>query len=151
MSAAHIEVTVRDGAPLVRLAGRWTLSTTSRRAAELSAELGRAGAANSRWDCLDLDAIDSAQEFALIRALMDYPDVLEEAARSEKRTVAQLLDEIVAEHLRSGSGRGDAERQRRLHARAASFAGSIAGRDQRRAERARDLVRARLRGAGRAR
>lgn len=76
---------------------------------------------------------------------------LEEAARSEQRTVAQLLDEIVAEHLRSGSGRGDAERQRRLHARAASFAGSIAGRDPRRAERARELVRARLRGAGRAR
>ena len=76
---------------------------------------------------------------------------LEEAARSGKRTVAQLLDEIVAEHLRSGSGRdrGEAERQRRLHARAASFAGCIAGRDPRRAERARELVRARLRGAGR--
>ena len=50
---------------------------------------------------------------------------LEEAARSEKRTVAQLLDEIVAEHLRSGSGRdrGEGERQRRLHQRAAAFAG----------------------------
>ena len=78
---------------------------------------------------------------------------LEEAARSGKRTVAQLLDEIVAEHLRSGSGRdrGEDERQRRLQCRAAAFAGRIAGRDPRRAERARELVRARLRRAGRAR
>lgn len=78
---------------------------------------------------------------------------LEEAARAEKRTVAQLLDEIVAEHLRSGGGPvpGEGERQRRLHQRAAAFAGCIAGRDPRRAERARELVRARLRGAGRAR
>lgn len=78
---------------------------------------------------------------------------LEEAARAERRTVAQVLDEIVAEHLRSGSGRdpGEAARQRRLHQRAAAFAGCIAGRDPRRAERVRELVRARLRGAGRAR
>lgn len=68
MSAAHIEVTVRDGGQLVRLAGRWTLSTTSRRAAELSAELGRAAAEDSRWDCLDLEAIDSAGAMLLWRA-----------------------------------------------------------------------------------
>ena len=78
---------------------------------------------------------------------------LEEAARSEDRTVAQLLDEIVTEHLRSGSrrGRGEDDRQQRLHARAAGFAGCIAGRNPRRAEKARELVRARLRGAARAR
>jgi hypothetical protein len=78
---------------------------------------------------------------------------LEEAARSEDLTVAQLLDEIVTEHLRSGSrrGRGEDDRQRRLHGLAAGFAGCIAGRDPRRAERVRELVRARLGGAGRAR
>jgi hypothetical protein len=78
---------------------------------------------------------------------------LEEAARSEDRTVAQLLDEIVTEHLRSGSrrGRGEDDRQRRRHGLAARFAGCIAGKDPRRAERARELVRARLRRAGRAR
>jgi len=78
---------------------------------------------------------------------------LEEAARSEDRTVAQLLDEIVTEHLRSGSrrGRGEDDRQRRLHGSAAGFVGCIAGQDPQRAERARGLVCARLRGAGRAR
>ncbi len=68
MSAAHIEVTVREGGQLVRLAGRWTLATTSLRAMELSAELGRAAEADSHWDCLDLEAIDSAGAMLLWRA-----------------------------------------------------------------------------------
>jgi phospholipid/cholesterol/gamma-HCH transport system permease protein len=68
MSAAHLEVTVREGGQRVRLAGRWTLATTSLRAAELSAELGRAAEADSRWDCLDLEAIDSAGAMLLWRA-----------------------------------------------------------------------------------
>ena len=78
---------------------------------------------------------------------------LEEVARAERRTVAQLLDEIVAEHLqvRGRSGRGEAERQRRLHAQGARFAGRLWGRDPDRASRARDIVRARLRRASRAR
>ena len=74
---------------------------------------------------------------------------LEETARSEKRSVAGLLDEIVAEHLRKASGRSgsEAERQRLLQARAARFAGRIAGKRPDRAARARELVRARLRRA----
>ena len=68
MSAAHLEVTVRDGGQHVRLAGRWTLATTSLRAADLSAELGRVAAADTRWDCLDLEAIDSAGAMLLWRA-----------------------------------------------------------------------------------
>jgi len=72
---------------------------------------------------------------------------LEEVARSEQRTVARLLDEIVADHVRLAGTRGgsEAERQRRLHERAARFAGLIAGNQPRRAERSRELVRARLR------
>jgi predicted DNA-binding protein len=76
---------------------------------------------------------------------------LEEAARSRGRTVAELLDEIVTRHLES-LGRGDEadEEQGRLHRRAASLAGRLAGGDQYRAERSRDLVRARVRRGPRA-
>jgi len=78
---------------------------------------------------------------------------LEEVARSEQRTVARLLDEIVADHVRLAGTRGgsEAERQRRLHERAARFAGLIAGNQPRGAERSRELVRSRLRRGARAR
>jgi hypothetical protein len=70
---------------------------------------------------------------------------LEEAARSTNRSVAQLLDEIVADHLGSTGEGGDSEiaRQRRLHGKAARFFGCITG-GGRRSERTRELVRARL-------
>lgn len=73
---------------------------------------------------------------------------LEETARSQRRTVAQLLDEMVAERLGVSDPEREREhdRQRRLHARAARFAGRIAGTDSRRSERVRALVRARLSG-----
>ena len=71
---------------------------------------------------------------------------LEEAARSTNRSVAQLLDEIVADHLSSTSNESesDIEHQRRLHALAARFLGCFAGGAGRRSERSRELVRARL-------
>lgn len=71
---------------------------------------------------------------------------LEEAARNANRSVAQLLDEIVAEHLSStdGTSESEVEHQRRLHARASRFAGCIASGVGRRSERTRELVRARL-------
>lgn len=72
---------------------------------------------------------------------------LEEEARATRRPLAEILDEIVVEHLRKAVRKSglDDERQRRLHERAARFAGRISGGDPTRAERARDLVRARLR------
>src|SRR5437763_399834 len=71
---------------------------------------------------------------------------LEEAARHTNRSVAQLLDEIVSEHLAKGNdpGEPETEQQRRLHARAARFVGCKAGDVARRSERTRELVRARL-------
>ncbi|MBI2834515.1 MAG: hypothetical protein HYX76_08845 [Acidobacteria bacterium] len=70
---------------------------------------------------------------------------LEEVARETNRTVAQLLDEIVAERLDTLDGNeADIELQRRLHARVARFLGNISGGGARRSERARELVRARL-------
>jgi hypothetical protein len=71
---------------------------------------------------------------------------LEEAARNTNRTVAQLLDDIVAAHLSSTSEGDESEtaHQRRLHARAARFLGCFAGDPGRRGVRARELIRARL-------
>jgi len=71
---------------------------------------------------------------------------LEEAARNSNRSVARLLDEIVAERLDTTglTGGADMDRQRRLHARAARFAGRFSGNDPLRAQTAKARVRARL-------
>jgi hypothetical protein len=71
---------------------------------------------------------------------------LEEAARNTNRSVARLLDEIVAERLEATGQTGEAEMdsQRRLHVRAARFAGRFSGTDPVRGERASARVRARL-------
>ena len=71
---------------------------------------------------------------------------LEEAARNKKRSVAQLLDEIVSEGLGAAEKQNEADvnNQRRLHARAARFLGRITSGVARRSERTRELVRARL-------
>lgn len=71
---------------------------------------------------------------------------LEEAARATNRSVARLLDEIVAERLDATGQTSEAEldHQRRLHARAARFVGCISSGVARRSERTRELVRARL-------
>ena len=71
---------------------------------------------------------------------------LEEAARSSNRSVARLLDEIVAERLAATGDTDEAEldNQRRLHARVGRFAGRFSGTDARRSENAKTRVRARL-------
>ena len=69
---------------------------------------------------------------------------LEEAARKQNRSIADLLEEIVSANLSQSGQESDAERQRALHAHAAEFAGSLAGANSRRAESARELVRSRL-------
>jgi phospholipid/cholesterol/gamma-HCH transport system permease protein len=68
MSDAHIEVIVRAGEPVVRLSGRWTLATTSQRASDLAAELRQAAGQASAWDCLEVEAIDSAGAILLWQA-----------------------------------------------------------------------------------
>lgn len=71
---------------------------------------------------------------------------LEEAARKTNRSVARVLDEIVAERLDATSRTAEAESdtQRRLHVRAARFAGRFSGTDPRRGKTAKARVRARL-------
>ncbi len=71
---------------------------------------------------------------------------LEEAARSERRSMAGLLEAIVTDHLRRAGEQGvsEADQERRLHQRAERFAGRIASGKSGRAEAARALVRERL-------
>lgn len=71
---------------------------------------------------------------------------LEDAARVRRRSVAQLLDELVAEGLDRGRRDGESEeqRQRRLHDRTRRFLGCISGGRSRRSQQVRELVRARL-------
>ncbi|MDK9704345.1 MAG: ABC transporter permease [Sulfuritalea sp.] len=68
MSVAQIEVVAREGGRVVRLSGRWTVATTSQQVAALADELGRAAEAAAGWDCLDMEAIDSAGAILLWRA-----------------------------------------------------------------------------------
>lgn len=91
MSAAQIEVSVRDGQRLVRLSGRWTLATTSQRAAGLIDELRHASEIGGAWDCLELEAIDSAGALLLWRAWGRClpPGV---AIRPEHRRVFERID-----------------------------------------------------------
>jgi hypothetical protein len=71
---------------------------------------------------------------------------LEEEARNTNRSVARLLDEIVTERLdRTGqTAEAEMDNQRRLHARAARFAGRFSGADPLRSSKAKARVRARL-------
>lgn len=73
---------------------------------------------------------------------------LEEAARDEDTSVAELLERAAREWLaRTSSGKRTAEEveQRRLRAAAMQFVGTIAGGDPRRAGGARTRIRNRLR------
>ena len=69
---------------------------------------------------------------------------LDEAAREQNRSIADLLEEIVSANLGQYGRENNVERQRALHARAAEFAGCLAGADSRLAERARERVQSRL-------
>jgi hypothetical protein len=70
---------------------------------------------------------------------------LEDAAQSEEKSLAELLEQISREWLDRSRRGGDFEAQEeRLRAAAMKCAGSIEGKDPRRAENARALVRARI-------
>jgi hypothetical protein len=75
----------------------------------------------------------------------DRKSALENEARREGKTVAALLDDITKEWIDSRRGEdGQEAEQSRLHAKAEKLLGTIAGKDPRRAERAKTLVRKRL-------
>ena len=71
---------------------------------------------------------------------------LEEAARAEKKSVSELLEQIAEAWLERSRTTDDSEdeRQKQLHESAMKFVGSIRGDTPGRAENARSLVRARL-------
>jgi hypothetical protein len=76
-------------------------------------------------------------------ASVPFKDELEEAARSQKKSVDDLLEQIVREWLERfrKQPEEDEERQRRLRASAMRFAGAIEGDDPHRAENASAEVR----------
>ena len=76
----------------------------------------------------------------------EFKAALEEAARDQGTSVAQLLERIVKAWLDRAAADGDEEAlQRRLHAAAEKTIGTIRGGDPHRAEQARDRVRQKLR------
>jgi hypothetical protein len=82
-------------------------------------------------------------------ASVPFKKELEEAARSRKTSVDDLLEQIVREWLErarqhESSGEDEEERQERLRAAAMKFVGAINGSDPHRAENASALVRARI-------
>ena len=71
---------------------------------------------------------------------------LEREARLRRLSLSALLDLAVAEWLKRNSGElSSDDAQRKLHASAARSIGVVAGRDPRRAETAREVIRKRLR------
>ncbi len=72
-------------------------------------------------------------------------EALEDRARGEGTSMAKLLDRIVGGWLEQQTADEEATEQRRLHAAAAKTIGTIRGGDPTRAERASELVRAKLR------
>ncbi len=83
------------------------------------------------------------------RVSADLKDKLEDAAREQEISFAELLDRIGKawlEDYRAAGREDEAEEQRRLHEAAAPFIGAIRiGGDGDRAENVRELVRERLR------
>jgi hypothetical protein len=81
----------------------------------------------------------------------DLKQRLEHAARAEKTSIGGLLDRIARDWLgRQRSDEDDEAMQRRLRVEAARWIGSIQGNDPTRAERAKEIVRKRIRAKHRA-
>jgi len=84
------------------------------------------------------------------RLTPELKQALTEAAKNNRESVATLLERIAREWLERSSSAEDEDEQRRLHAAAARYLGSIDGRDPDRATNAKRILRARLeRRAGR--
>jgi hypothetical protein len=79
------------------------------------------------------------------RLPLDLKAELEDAAQSEEKSLAELLQQIAREWLeRSRRGGSFEAREERVRAAAMKCAGVIDGKDSERAENARALVRARI-------
>ena len=76
----------------------------------------------------------------------DLKTALEEIARAQNTSIAQLLDRIVGDWLSREVGQDDQEQefQQKLQAAAARSFGAIHGGDPHRAEQARQRIRSRL-------
>ena len=70
---------------------------------------------------------------------------LERQAHLRKISISSILDLATREWLRNSVENNDDEEQRRLHRAAESSIGAVSGGDPHRAERAREIIRRRLR------
>lgn len=70
---------------------------------------------------------------------------LEQAARTEQTSIAQLLEQIVQDWLYKKSSPDDEEVQQRLHEAASQTFGAFRSRDSKGSEKVRERVRAKLR------
>lgn len=73
-------------------------------------------------------------------------NALEDRARREGTSLAQLLDRVTAEWLEARNGEIDPVEQIRLHAAVRKTLGAISGKNHRRAEQAKPTIRKRLAG-----
>ena len=80
------------------------------------------------------------------RLSLELKDSLEALARSQGRSLADLLEEMTMERIERGNlaGESEWERQEKLRAAAMRFVGAISGDDPDRAAKSSELVRARL-------
>lgn len=80
------------------------------------------------------------------RVSPDLKSDLERAARRQKVSVSNILDQAAREWLKSTKAAADdGEEQRRLHCAAEKFIGAIEGSDPMRSEKVSQIVRQRLR------
>ncbi len=78
------------------------------------------------------------------RVSSDLKSSLEREARRRKQSLSAVLDLAVRKWLESEKSKSDEEEQRRMHQAMSKYIGAIAGNGERRSERVRELVRARL-------
>jgi phospholipid/cholesterol/gamma-HCH transport system permease protein len=91
MSAASINFSDSEGRQTVTLAGRWILSETAEQVGSLSEHLQKIHAAATAWDCLGIEALDSAGAMVLWRSWgRALPEVL--LARPEHLQVFQRIE-----------------------------------------------------------
>ncbi|MBI3523263.1 MAG: ABC transporter permease [Betaproteobacteria bacterium] len=93
ISAPRIEVVAQDGGGYgVALSGRWTLEMLTRQMTELKPALaGHAALTNVAWNCLDIEAMDSAGAILLWRAWRrKLPAMLQ--ARPEHLHIFERID-----------------------------------------------------------
>jgi phospholipid/cholesterol/gamma-HCH transport system permease protein len=110
-----------DGGRTITLSGRWTLAAIADEAATIARELGEHGrAAQASWDCLGIEALDSAGAMLLWRAWgRALPELL--LARPEHLRIFERIDQADHEPLAARVPRSPLDPVIRIGAAAIGF------------------------------